>query len=180
MAEYKPEWAEKLEAWGRKMEEKYGSGDSGSCCAPDKDEKDCNADICNDEKKPVWQKNSNPVGDLFGQFISYLVITYVPAYFPNFFQTSWSAVYTVFLYVILVHVAVDVVQLFIKARPIYYLGQVVTNIASIVSMVVMVTIFPFNFPGNIGIIVQFGLWIAIGIVSIVAFFDFFKIFGQDK
>ena len=180
-SEYKPEWAKRLESWGKEMERKYGSGGSSRCCSGSSEEtRTENLDSScgqNDMGKAGWRKNSNPVGDLFGQLISYLVITYVPAYFPGFFQAGWAAVYTVFLYVILVHVAVDVVQIFIKARPIYFLGRIITNVASLVSMVVMVTIFPFNFPGNVGVIVQFGLWIAIAIVSIVTFFEFFKIFS---
>jgi len=176
MSEYKPEWVKKLETLGEDLEKKYGSSRSDS---NDK-ESECHTDNCEEVRKPEWRKYGNPPGDLFGQLISYLVITYVPAYFPDFFQTGWSAVYPVLLYVILIHVVVDFIQILIKARPIYYLGQVITNIASVVSMVVIVTIFPFNFPGNVDIIVQFGLWIAIAVVSIVSFFEFFKIFGLDS
>lgn len=182
--EYKPEWVKNIEDWGKRMEEKY---DSKNTCHSEYSEESRPGSFDNYQddkesvkiKKPYWERNLNPVGDLVGQLISYLIATYVPPYFPGFFTTGWSAVYIVIVYSILVHVAVDVVRIFIKSRPVYYLGQVVTNIAGIVSMIVMVTIFPFNFPGNIGSIAQFALWVVIVIVSIVTIFDFFNIFGRD-
>ena len=165
--EYKPEWVKNLEDWGKKTEEKF-------------DKAECNADDKKIHKKPAWEKNTESIGDLFGQFICYLLITYIPPRFPGFFLSGWSAVYTVALCVIVINVIVDIITLLIKAKPIYYLGQVVTNAASVVSMIVVVSIFPFNFPGNIGVIVQFALWIAIVVVFIVTFFDFFKIFTLVK
>lgn len=166
--EYKPEWAKRLEDWGKRMDDKYGdSTKCDSCGVNDKGE------------KQGWEKRYNPVGDIFGQFISYLLITYIPVYFPGFFSSAYSALYIVLIYSIVIHVAVDIVLIFLRSKPFYYLGQVITNITSIAAMIVMVTIFPFNFPGTVGDIVQFALWIAIGIVSLVTVFDFLKIFSPS-
>lgn len=156
-----PEWAKRLEAWGREMETKYGDSSKNKA-----------------DGKRDW-KRENPGSTIVSNIISYLLITYVPPYFPGFFLEGWSAVRAVIVSVILVNIAVGVILLIAPVRPIYHLGHVIMEIAGVVSMVTIVTIFPFNFPGTIGHIVQFGLWVAIAVVSIVAFFEFLKIFGGD-
>lgn len=164
---FETRWEKKAEDWAKKVEEKFSGKEQGEC---EKAE----------DVRPKWQKNYNPAGDLVGQGISYLIITYAPVYFASFFLTGWTAVYTVIFYSILVHVVVDVISIFLKARPFYYLGRVVANIAGVISMVVMVTIFPFSFPGSVGGIVQFALWVAIAIVAVVTLFEFVNIFGSDS
>jgi len=180
--EYKPEWAKNLEDWGKRMEDRYGSKSSSRPCSNDnggcKGSDPAQGPTLQD--KPSWKKNFSPLGDIFGQLISYFVVTYAPAYFPNFFLEGWSAVYIVIIFSIIIHVAVDLILILLQYRPFYYLGQVIRDIAGVISMVVMVTIFPFNFPGNIGAIVQFALWIAIVIVAICIIFDFLKIFIPEK
>lgn len=157
-----PEWAKRLEDWGHEMEAKYGNHAKTS-----------------PEKVAEW-KRENPGSTIISNIISYLLVTYVPPYFPGFFLTGFSAVRAVIVAVVLVNIAVSVVLLVIPLRPVYHLGHVIMELAAVVSMVTMVTIFPFNFPGTIGHIVQFGLWIAIVVVSIVAFFEFLKIFGDNR
>jgi hypothetical protein len=176
----KPEWAKRLEDWGKEMEKRFSPkscppSEGGQAPSPN----DTNENISGEAvkvDKSSWKRNNNPVGDIIGQLISYLVITYVPTYFPDFFLTGWSVVYGIIVYSIIIHVAVDIFLIVFNSRPIYYLGQVITNLAAVVSMLVMVTIFPFNFIGNIGYLVQLGLWIAIIVVSIVTLVDFLKIF----
>jgi hypothetical protein len=179
-----PEWAQRFEDWGKRMEAKYGSSNSSNDSAHEKSEQEplSNSSADSQEAKayvPQWRRDRHPLGDIFGQFISFLIITYAPRYFPDFFQPGYAAVYTILLISIFVHVAVDLVQFVFNSKPIYYLGQVITNIAGVISMIVMVSIFPFNFPGTLGTIVQFALWIAIVIVSIVTVFQFFQIFAPD-
>jgi len=160
------------------MEERYGSGSGYSSNKSEKSKVGSSRECSNNKRD--WKKNFSPVGDIFGLLISYLIITYAPAYFPGFFLEGWSAVYIVIIFSIIIHVAVDLILLVLQYRPFYYLGQVITGIAGIISMMVMVTIFPFNFPGNIGAIVQFALWIAIVIVAICTIFDFLKIFTPER
>lgn len=175
-----PEWAKNLKEWGEGMERKYGGHSHSNDKEADSSQPASNNKRCRPkDTRPEWEKRYNPVGDIVGQFISYLIITYIPIYFPGFFLTGWSAVYTVLIYSIIVHVVVDLFLVILRAKPFYYLGQVITNIATIVATVTMVTLFPFNFPGTVGSIVQFALWIVIVILSIVTFFDFLKIFSPE-
>jgi len=165
-----PKWAKKLEDWGKEMEKKYGGKSGESSFSATGEQSQCS------NNKSEW-KRQNPVGEIFGQLISYFMLTYIPPYFPGFFLEGWSVVYTVSVFAIIIHVAVNLLQIVLTARPFYQLGKVIMELTGIVSMAVMVTIFPFNFPGNIGIIVQFALWIAIVILAIVTLFDFLKIFS---
>ena len=182
-----PEWAKRLENWGKRMEARYGNKSEKSCYSEQSEESRPGSFAGAQDDKNKTQtygtyrrwKRQNPIGDMFGQLVSYLIFTYIPPYFPGFFLSGWSAVYTVIVFSILIHVAVDLLLIILTAKPFYYLGQVVTNIAGIVSMIVMVTIFPFNFPETVGNIIQFVLWFVIAILAIVTVFDFLKIFSPD-
>ncbi len=177
--DYEPKWAKRLEDWGKEIEAKCSRCSSGEKSEPkDSSRHDSNNKVEKDSR-PKWQRENNPVGEIVGNIISYFIVTYVPAYFPGFFLEGFSAVRTVILLSIAIHILVSLVLLILPLRPLYYLGHTIMNIAGLASMVVMVTIFPFNFSGTIGTIVQFALWVAIVIVAIVTIFEFLNIFGND-
>jgi len=192
---YKPEWAKRLEEWGKGMEAKYGrrsvhpsnsspeewnSDDSFQQTPSDKEHYTHHAHRWSKDPSPSWQRQNNPVGTIVGDIISYFIITYAPLYFPTFFLSGYSAVRIVIILSILVHISVSLVLLIIPIRPLYYLGHTIMNLAGLTSMVVMVSIFPFNVPYGLGYIVQIALWIAIAIVAIVTLFEFLNIFGSDS
>ena len=185
---YKPEWAKRLEEWGKEMEAKYGRHsrrhpEPGEGTRTENLDSSCGQNDGNKkwhEGRPGWQRQNNPVGEIVGNIISYFIITYAPLYFPTFFLPGYSAVRTVIILSILVHIGVSFVLLILPIRPLYYLGHTIMNLAGLTSMVVMVSIFPFNVPYGLGYIVQIALWIAIAIVAIVTLFEFLNIFGSDS
>ena len=107
-------------------------------------------------------------------------MTYAPLYFPSFFLEGYSAVRIIIILSIIVHIIVSFLVLVIPVRSFHYLGRTITNIASVISMIVMVTIFPFNISTGLSHLIQFAFWIIIAILSAVTLFDFLNIFGSDR
>jgi len=187
--EYKPEWAKRVEEWGKEMEKKYGDHhhrhpEPGEGTRTENLDSSCGQ---NDENKsrpkdnrPRWQRQNNPIGEIVGNIISYFIVTYAPIYFPGFFLDGYPAVRTVIVLSVIVHIATSLVILILPIRPVFYLGRTVLSLAGLVSLAVMATIFPFNIPYGLGHIAQFALWIVFVIVAIVTLFEFLNIFSADR
>jgi hypothetical protein len=193
--DYEPEWAKKMEEWGKEMEAKYGRhfdrahshpredgdlGDSSQQASNNKEHYTHHEHTWPGDTRPRWQRRNNPVGDIVGNIISYFIVTYVPQYFPGFFLPGFSAVRIVIILSIVVHIAVSFVLIFLPVRPLFYFGHTIMDLASLVSMVVTVTIFPFNISGSLSHIIQLVIWVIIVIVAVVTLFEFLNIFGDDS
>lgn len=150
MSRETPEWAQKIEDWGRQVEAKFDRK------APEK------------QKKPKHERKSEFLGSIFGNFIALLVVNAAPGYFPGFFTDSYPAALWVMNTVLVITIFVTAILLVFSPKWFYLLAQAAMNAISVVSIVVLVSLFPFNIPFGLSTVVRFALTILAVIVAITA------------
>lgn len=154
-----PEWAQKLEEWGKDLEKKFDKKFEG--------------------KKPKlkpWEKKSDLVGAVIGNIVCLFIINLLPSWFPGFFTPGYSALLSVANLVIVIQIGINLLLLLFSIRWIYFLGQSAINTFGVVSMVTAIVIFPFNIGYGLDIIVRFGLTIGTVVTAIVGFVYLVKAF----
>lgn len=143
-----PEWAQKIEEWGKQVEAKFDRK------RPEK------------QKKPKHERKSEFLGSIFGNFIALLIVNAAPNYFPGFFTDSYPAALWVMNTVLIITIFVTAILLIFSPKWFYLLAQAAMNAISVVSIVVLVSLFPFNIPFGLSTIVRFALAISAGVVII--------------
>lgn len=142
-----PKWASDLKDWGEGMEKKYG-------------------------KRPRNERKENFISGIIGGVIAIFLLLYLPQFFPSFFQPGFIVVQYVAIVVTIIQIFCYMLLLAFSAKWFYRLGQALINALSVVSLVTMIVLFPFNMPSGLSIIVRFALSLVTVIVAITVPFYF--------
>lgn len=159
---YMPEWAKRLEDWGKQFDKKEAQKEREV------------------KKRPRWERKGEFIWEIFGNILALFIVNNVQSWFPEFFTDSFTAV----LWVMNVSIAIQIIGnalLFLYSpKYFFYVVRTIFNAISIVSMVVFIALFPINVPVGLVPLVQLGLSIIVVIVSIVAIFEFVQIFIPER
>lgn len=151
-----PEWAEKLEAWGKKMENK--------CEGKEKSKEN--------PKPPKWERKGEFVGDFLGNLLALFIVNYAPIWFPGFFTDSYVAVLAVFNAVIIATALIYLFLIIYSPKWFYLLAMAATNALAIVSLTTLLSVFPLNIPYGLEFLFKMALIIAtiVVIISVLVYF----------
>lgn len=154
-----PQWAQKIEDWGKDFEKKFES----------KFEK-------HKSKLKPWEKKSEFVWNIAFSLVWLYVINNIQAWLPGYFTESYPALLAVANPVIIIQIVIYVILFLVGLRWVYYLGKSAENVFGLISVVTAIVIFPFNIPFGLTYIVRFGLTIATVVMAIVGFVYLIKAF----
>lgn len=132
-----------------------------------------------DERKP-----SAYIGSIIGALIALWIVNSIPGWSWRFITSDFPAILWAANLSLGVQIAANALLVFLHPRFLHYFGQAVMNAAALLSLVITVTVFPFNFdavfvPGDtivriVLIVACVGTGIALIVNALKTFGSFFR------